>query len=457
VSSIHPASFRDPSGFIFIDNGTLYRQVNPSYQVEYDTLHQSGLYTRLIELGLLITSDEVSDHPALEHDAYKILRPETAAFISYPYEWSFSQLQDAALATLTIEEIALQHGMSIKDASAYNIQFIAGKACLIDTLSFECYQEGEPWIAYRQFCQHFLAPLALAAYQDIRLGSLLRPFIDGVPIDLAAKLLPWKTRLKPGLALHIHTHASSIRRFSQRDIKSDRPQRTMGKNARLGLINSLKSTVKGLSWNPTATDWADYSTDHYSNLAHKQKRTQVDQWTQRIKPKTVWDLGANTGEYSQIASDAGAFVVSLDSDHGAVEINYRGIRDKKDATILPLVMDLTNPSPNHGWASRERSSLSDRGPADLVMALALIHHLAISNNLPLNSIAQYFVSLCQWLIIEFVPKEDPQAQKLFFSRKDIFPNYHQKAFEEEFSALFKVEESIRLENTQRILYLLKRK
>ena len=202
-------SFRDPSGFMFQREGVWYRQVNPSYQADYDRLMASGLYQELVAGGLLIPHQEVALELASTDGAYKVLQPEALQFISNPYEWSFGQLKAAALATLAAQKIAFEHGMTLKDASAYNIQFVDDRAVLIDTLSFEQYREGSVWTAYRQFCQHFLAPLALMAYTDIRLSQLLRVYIDGVPLDLAAKLLPLGSRLRLSLLMHIHLHARS--------------------------------------------------------------------------------------------------------------------------------------------------------------------------------------------------------------------------------------------------------
>ena len=213
------ASFRDPSGFLFTRNGILYRQINRAYAEDYARLMDSGLYEKLVKANLLIPHVEVDQAPAEKEAAFKVVQPERAPFISYPYEWSFSQLKDAALATLSIHKRALKLGMSLKDASAYNIQFVRGKAMLIDTLSFEIYKEGEPWIAYKQFCQHFLAPLALMSYRDIRLNQLLRIYIDGVPLDLASALLPFRTKLNFGLLTHIHVHADSQKRYSNKVVE----------------------------------------------------------------------------------------------------------------------------------------------------------------------------------------------------------------------------------------------
>ncbi len=254
------ASFRDPSGFLFNQGDILYRQVNHCYQEDYERLMQSGLYERLIKARKLIPHQEVEIEAPEPELAYRILRPERVEFISYPYEWSFSQLKDAALLTLSIQKIALEYGLSLKDASAYNVQFHCGKPVLIDSLSFEAYREGEPWVAYRQFCQHFLAPLALMAHCDVRLSKLLRVYIDGVPLDLASRLLPWRTHLQFGLMTHIHLHASAQKKYADaaQQASAQTRGRAMSKPGLLGVLDSLTNTVKGLKWEPEGTEWGDY-------------------------------------------------------------------------------------------------------------------------------------------------------------------------------------------------------
>ena len=204
-------SFRDPSGFVFERQGELYRQVNVIHAEHYDHLVASGLYDHLVRSGLLIPHQEVEIPASEPTRAYRVLKPERIDFVSYPYEWSFGQLRDAARVTIKAQAAALDHGMSLRDASAYNIQFQRGHPLLIDTLSFEKLPEGSPWVAYRQFCQHFLAPLALMSHRDVRLGQLLRIHLDGIPLDLAVRLLPWRTRLRPSLLLHLFLHARSQR------------------------------------------------------------------------------------------------------------------------------------------------------------------------------------------------------------------------------------------------------
>ena len=436
--SIHPASFRDPSGFLFTRKGTLFRQVNKSYKEDYELLISSGLYETLTGKGWLIRHEEVDIKAEDPLTAYKILKPEVIETISYPYEWSFSQLKDAALCTLAIQKRALNKDLSLKDASAYNIQFRDARPVLIDSLSFETYKEGQPWVAYRQFCQHFLAPLALMSLKDVKLARIMELYIDGIPLDLASRLLPWRTRLNLGLNTHIHLHAAFQQRHSA---DGEAPSNRSGKLSRSsleGLITSLQATIRKLRWKPSGTEWGDYypqTSAHYSQTASDHKMEILNTFLDLAKPKSAWDLGANTGLFSRAVSQRGIPTVAFDIDPAAVEQNYLACKQDKETNMLPLVLDLTNPSPAIGWNNRERMSLLERGPVDIVLALALIHHLAIANNVPLQRLAEFFSQTCCWLVIEFVPKEDSQVQVLLASREDIFPDYNQQGFEAAFADL----------------------
>lgn len=449
-----PSSFRDPSGFVFYRNGLIYRQVNDVYGEDYAHLMDSGLYEALVEADLLIPHERVDLRCPKPDQAFKVIKPEPLPFVSYPYEWCFSQLKDAALALLDIQRIALDFGMSLKDCSAYNVQFRRSSPILIDTLSFEKYREGEPWVAYRQFCQHFLGPLALMSYMDVRLNQLLRIHIDGIPLDLTSSLLPFRTRLVFPLLSHIHLHAKSQKHFAEKTVNTG--HREMGRLSFRGLIDSLASAIKRLKWQPQDTEWVDYyESTNYPSEALEQKKQIVAEFLDEIEPKDVWDLGANVGIFSRVASDKGIQILSLDADHAAVERNYRQCVEDDETNILPLVLDLTNPSPSIGWANQERKSLLDRGPADMGFALALIHHLAISNNLPLERISDFLSRICGSLIIEFVPKSDSQVQRLLSTREDIFPSYTQRGFEDAFRTHFTIQRSVDIKDTQRILYLMK--
>lgn len=453
------ASFRDPSGFLFTKNDSLYRQINKLYKEDFDYLLKSGLYKELVHQGLLIPHEEVSNTLAQTESAYKVIKPTKIPFISYPYEWAFSQLKDAALTTLKIQKIALEHNMSLKDASAFNIQFFEGKPILIDTLSFEKYKEGEPWVAYKQFCQHFLAPLALMSYTDVHLNKLSQLYIDGIPLDLTAKLLPLRTKLKPSLLIHIHLHAASQKRYADKEVKKESIKRKFSKQSFLGIVDSLEGAIKNLSWKPKGTEWGDYypANNNYLSDSLKYKAKLVEKYITEVKSKSVWDFGANTGLFSRIASDKEIPTISFDIDPAAVEQSYITVVDKNEKDILPLVIDLTNPSPAIGWTNQERDSFLSRGPTDTILALALVHHLAISNNVPLEELAKFFLSVCNSLIIEFVPKEDSQVKKLLTFREDIFPNYTEKGFETAFGNYFSIKNKSNVKGSKRTLYLMIKK
>lgn len=450
------SSFRDPSGYIFRNGDGLYRLVNSCYKNEYKKLIASGLYQTLIDKGLLVVHQEISETCMFE-DSFMIIKPNQIPFISYPYEWCFGQLKDAALLTLDIQIEALKKNMSLKDASAYNVQFKEGKPIFIDTLSFETYKEGQPWVAYKQFCQHFLAPLALMSLSDIRLNKLFINFIDGIPLDLASALLPLKSKLSPSLGLHIHLHSMQQIRKSNQKLDKDKIKNSMSRHNFFALIDSLKSAINKLNWKPDKTEWHDYylHNNNYKGNSLYEKEIVVSDFLASLKPNSVWDLGANDGRFSRIACQHAKHVVSWDIDPACVENNYRSIKIHRETALLPLLIDLSNPSPAIGWSNAERDSFLDRGPCDVLLSLGLIHHLAISNNIPLAYIARFFSRLGKYLLIEFVPKEDSQVMKLLVNRPDNFPNYHKDGFEEAFYEYFTIERTQVIKGTVRTLYFLK--
>jgi ribosomal protein L11 methylase PrmA len=449
------SSFRDPSGFLFSRNGSLYRQIQQSYARDYDHLKSSGLYDALVARSLLVPHEEIGLNEALLPGAYRVISPERIPIVSLPYEWCFSELRAAALLTLQVQELALSHGMVLKDASAFNVLFRGTQPVFVDTLSFGQLEEGRPWIAYRQFCQHFLAPLALQALVDIRLRALQRRFLDGVPLDLASRLLPRETWLRPWALLHIHLHARAITRYAPTaDAVPPRP-RPVSQSGLEGLVTHLKTAVAALRWSPPPTEWADYEDSHgYDSTARDAKRAIVERLLQALSPRLVFDLGANTGEYSRLARSAGAQVVALDGDPLAVERAFQRLAKEGETGILPLWIDLANPSPPQGWAHTEWPSLEARGPADVVLALALLHHLAIGNNVPFENIARFLSRLGRRVIIEWVPKEDPQAQRLLASREDVFADYAEHRFVAAMEERFHVEARTDVASSARVIYSL---
>lgn len=452
-------SFRDPAGFVYTHDGDLRRQVNLAYREHYDRLMESGLYEELVEARLLIPHEELADQGWLPDRAYKVIRPEPVEFISYPYEWCFSQYRDAALAALEIQRRALLRGMTLKDCSVYNLQLHRGRPVFIDTLSFEVHREGEPWSGYRQFCEHFLAPLALMALRDHRLNQLCRTNIDGVPLDLAVRLLPARSWLDRGLLLHLRLHERFQRTHTATTAAPGKPRRlSVSRNALLGLVDSLASAVRRLKWRPARGGWASYEEDlPYTPAGYERKARIVRDFIERASPRALWDLGANTGHFSRIAAEAGASVVAFDVDPACVERAYLGARSRDEARVLPLVLDLLNPSPPSGWMNRERSSIFERARPDMAMALALIHHLAFVGNQPMENLAGFFRELAPWLLIEFVPEDDPQVRLLSAQRGGVHHEYTREAFERCFDQHFLIVASEPVTEPGRTLYLMRRR
>jgi len=338
----------------------------------------------------------------------------------------------------------------------------------IDTLSFGPWEEGTPWVAYGQFCRHFVAPLALAHWLGSSLRGLLRAHVDGLPLPVVSRMLPKTSWLRPGIVSHLHLHARAEAHYG------DVGERASGRRSRvvprvskagmLGLIDSLQRTVEGLDIRPAGTEWGDYyQATNYTDDAASSKATWVRDGLVRLQGAgielgQVWDLGANTGRYSRVAAELGAMVVALDSDEAAVDQHWRAIAAAAPRPdILPLYQDLTNPSPSQGWAHTENRSLTERGPADVLLALALVHHLAISNNTPLERIAAWFAQLARGALVEMVPKDDSQVKRLLATREDIFPDYSIEGFEEAFSGYFNIVDRYRIQDSSRVLFCMTRR
>ena len=448
------ASFRDRSGYVFSQDGKIYRWISPSYLSQYRHLMDSGLYRELVDKRLIVPHKEV------ELEGFReglVIQPKRIPFVSYPYEWCFEQYQDAALATMDIQNTALKYGMILKDASAYNIQFLTGYAVLIDTLSFDFYQEGLPWGAYGQYCRHFLAPLMLMSNVDERLSKLMQSFIDGVPLDLASELLKGQGG---GLAAqaHIHAHARSIAKHNDDGKKGNVKQAVMKKTALAAFCDSLRRDTAKLQANRMETEWGDYyANTNYTASAADRKGQLVREYLQETNClKYVWDLGANDGRDTRIAIELGANTVAFDIDANAVRRNWKQVKDSNEK-MLPLILDLSAPSPAIGFANNERKTIGGRQRPDCILMLAVIHHMAISNNLPFENIARWIGSLTDNLIIEFVPKDDSQVQVLLATREDIFPDYDETHFEAAFSEFFSMKEKKPVDGSKRVLYLWSKK
>jgi hypothetical protein len=372
----------------------------------------SGLLDALVEKGLLLPHEELIGVEGLQAGVVRVLRPRQLPFYSFPYEWSFEQLKDAALLTLRVLRIALKRGMTLKDASAFNISFIGARPVFTDILSLTRHEEGSPWRGYLQFCEQFLVPLLLSRRAGRSVSTLLRSWHDGVPLTVGSRLLRGWTSVRPSQFLHVHLHARSIRRsmHSERIAGGERRQSLQ---QTLALVDGLERMSRNARAPQVESAWDHYYEDTvYDETDTAQKESVVREWVRRLSPSMVWDLGSNTGRYARIAAEEGIPTFAMDADEAVVDAMYRDARERKDDMLTPLVMNLANPSPALGFAHDERPSLADRGPADLVLYLGLVHHMRFPHMVPLQKQAAFLARIARNVLFEWIPPEDPNVSRI---------------------------------------------
>jgi hypothetical protein len=449
-------SYRDPNARVVKKKDGYYRYIFIGYQQEYDHLMQSGLYQQLTDLQLMIPHKEVEiDDP--DPSIYKLLYPRQITFQSYPYEWSYTQWRKAILAFLRINQLALEHGMILKDATPFNFFLSGGKAVLLDTSSFIFYKAGNPWLAYRQFCEEFLAPFALMHYNGAIWARLYQSQLRGMPLSFVSKELPRRSWLNLTCLLHLHLHA----RF-QHNPKQEK-QAGKGTHTREKirlLLKMIQSTAS--SWKTCFTYkpvWVDYyDKDIASNEYLEDKKKTVERWLAEAQPATAIDLGANTGMFSLIGANHAKHLVALEYDDTCVDRIENNITEEKIGNLTALVGDLTEVSPALGLLNQEYFSLISRARSELVMGLALIHHLCIAKNLSMEHVAEMIAQFStKYAIIEFIPKEDAKVQFLLKDRADIFSGYTERNFITSFEKWFDVKESHECSHSKRALYFFRKR
>jgi hypothetical protein len=437
-----PGSFRDPASRVYVGKGMVFREIDSSYFTDYDHFMKSGLYQELLDRELIVPHGE-----AHRDERCAILESEMVPLISYPYEWSFSQIQEAALTTLQINRIAREKGMMLKDATAYNIQWYEGRMRLIDTSSFIRYQPGQPWHPYTQFLRHFACPMLIMKYDHANNGKMSQLFIDGIPIQEAVHRIPFFKRFNTGMVTHILSQSMNFNPQKDRDVKWS----GMVYDTLLANLEKFIATMKyKIVYGSDFVQYADLC--GYSQEELKAKKQIVDHCIHSIKGENFLDLGCNTGTYSESAANLGKNVIAVDSDHDCIESIYHRYSDG----ILPLIVNVTNPSPGIGWANRERRPFWDRvGEVDCIMALALVHHLCIRNNIPVGMVLDLFADHAKNLIIEWVPPDDPKA--IILGRRKKVPQYDLSTFESEAHRRFNIIGQYPVgKETGRIIYQMKR-
>lgn len=435
------SSFRDPAGYVFYSEGNVYRKINEEYLDNYNKLMDSGLFDELRDKDLIIKHKETS-----KSSKGKIIKLEELDFISYPYEWSFSQLRDAAILTLKIEKIANKYNMSLKDANAYNIQFKNQKPVFIDTVSFED-QKEEPWKAYKEFCRHFLAPLAIRKYTDRRLGKLMRCYINGVPLGLASKILPKKTYAYPNILAHIHIHS----KINSGNKNRQNYRREMSQKMLSGFKSNLRSAIPD-----TREKKHGKHLDPKKSLDNTSyRKSLLKNFIQDLNVRESWIINLGNIEIEKIVSKTTRNqTVSITDEYCINECMYRN----KDLDVLHIVQSLENPSPDNGWLNKERKSLFERGNPELGIALNLTDELAFSKGIPLEEQSKLFEKLFEKIVVEFVPKKESDIAKRL--NKEIiagFKQYNHSKFKKEFRKGFKIVKSANVGSSKREIYLMERK
>lgn len=453
----HNSSFRDPSGYVFLEKGKIKRVINPIYFKQYISLRDSGFYHKLFNNKLLIPHEELS-----ASDSEIVLEPEQIPFITYPYEWCFNQYKEAALLTLKLQKTSLEKGYSLKDASAFNITFYKGAAIFIDTLSFDFYRENYPWRAYKQFVSHFVGPLLLAHYHGSQSLKLMSEFIDGIPIKMLASMLPFKSKLNPVIYTNVHLLAKFEGKHSE-DYEGKTQVKTLTKSAQLKIIKSLYDFIKKLQLQEY-TEWGNYyDKTNYSDGAFTSKDQLINTWIGKLEPKHIIDVGGNDGTFvRQISYKNLEQALVCDVDNNAVDANYIKLKKNNETYMTPFVLDVLNPSPSIGFNNTERSSFLERiadFKPDVTLALALIHHISLSGNVTFGMSAKFFATFSKYLIIEFPKKNDSWVQRLLNAKaeyKNHFDFYTIENFEEAYSEWFQIIEKKEVKGSERVLFLFKR-
>ena len=414
-------------------NGQVLRYLTSAAQRDWVSLSSTKFFKAFTDSGRLVaTEPTTSPHdPPLTDPWVTVLRHQTIPVVSYPYEWCFSMLQDAALLQLELLLAALDEGMTLKDSTPFNIQWVGARPVFIDIGSFTVADPAEPWTGYRQFCEMFLYPLFLQAYKDVPFHPWLRGSLEGVSARHCNSLMSARDRLRPGVFAHVYLLSKLQSRYegTDRNVRQDLRAAGFGPELIKRNVTRMKSIVERLTWSRAHSTWSDYTDcNTYDQADRERKKRFVQQAAASRHRSVVWDLGCNMGEYSRALGECVDHVVAVDADHLAVEHLYRALRADDNSMILPLVGDVADPSPGLGWRNRERQTMADRSRPDLILALALVHHLAIARNVPLPELVAWLASFQADVVVEFIAPDDAMVQRLRRNRNALDFGYTQDRF-----------------------------
>ena len=459
-----PGSYRDREGRVFYRDGRVFRALSARALAAWEEVSATAFFRRAQEAGEVVATRRVelpSDAPAPSAHAWAgALEHERVPFVSYPYEWSFGMLRDAALLQLRLLDAALAEGFVLKDSSAYNVQWVGTRPVFIDVPSFQRLATNEPWVGYLQFCQLFLYPLLMTAYLDLPFQPWLRGSLDGVTPAVAASLFHGRQRFRRGVLAHVYLQAKlqAVAGGARKSLRRELAETGFGRELIVANVRRLIRLIESLEWKRTRSEWVSYRETHgYDAADQAAKRRFVAAAAAAAPRRQIWDLGANTGEYSRVCRDAAETVVALDADPLAIERLYRELRREDDRRILPLVGNLVDPSPAQGWRGAERQAWIERGRPDLVLALALLHHLVIGANVPLDELVDWLADLGGDLVIELVAKDDPMVAKLLLEKEDRYQDYGRERLESALARRYTISDRLELASGTRTLYFARRR
>jgi hypothetical protein len=452
-----PGSFRDQESRVFYDEGgEVLRSLSKEGLDDWHALVSSNLYSRFSDTGQLVATDLVEIDESTPNGWSALLRHERVPFISYPYEWTFSMLRDAALLELDLVLAGLGEGLILKDASPYNVQWRGARPVFIDVGSFERLRRGEPWAGYRQFCMLFLYPLLLQAYRGVPFQPLLRGSLEGIEPSVCRRLFSLRDRFRRGVLSHVVLHERLERSHGDRGGAVRRELQEAGFGADLVRANAarMRKLVSRLEPRRSASAWSGYrSCNTYSDDEAQRKAEVVQTVARALSPRLVWDLGCNDGRYSRLVAGHAGYTVAIDSDETTIDNLYLSLAAEDEHSILPLVVDVADPSPALGWCGLERKTFIERGRPELVLCLAFVHHLAITRNIPLRSFLEWLRSLESSVVVEFPTREDPMVRKLLEGKRPgLHGDYDRENFELLLAEHFVVESKIELSATRTIYH-----
>jgi hypothetical protein len=451
-----PGSFRDRDSKVFYDEHGVLRALTERGLDDWDTLAESNLYQRFSQRGQLVDS-ELIDGGQPEWEGWAgLLRHERIPFVSYPYEWTYSMLRDAALLQLDLLLAGLDEQLTLKDGSPYNVQWRGTRPVFIDIGSFERLRPGEPWAGYRQFCMLYLYPLLLQTYRGLPFQPWLRGSLEGIEPSACRRMLRLRDFARRGVLSHVLLHARLEQSNGDRGGSVRRELEDAGFNAQILRANAkrLRSLVARLEARTTDSAWTKYrNANTYSEDDHARKDELVRRTARAMRPDLVWDIGCNDGRFSRIAAEHATYTVAMDQDEATVDRLYRSLVADDIRSVLPLVVDVSDPSPALGWRNRERKTLLERGSPDLTLCLAVVHHLAITGNIPLRGILEWLRSLDSAVLIEFPAREDPMVRDLLDAKRaGTHEDYCREGFEATMSEYFNIETQTSISETRMIFH-----